>query len=504
MRFLLLALLLASSLSARVTAAADPPASPDPAPPAAEAPAPTATEPPVLDRPADRAYRLVIRGEPERAALVCRAYLKPDSSDAELRNILGQALVVRDQICLPLPPNVPAFQKMAEAGRWCDMPLVPPATRDTVLAELRAQAKLAPKDVESNLLVADFETRYGTREAVKRELDGLARFTDAPAREDIQTRLIGKVTTIKRQSTVAVIAEYLAGTDPATLDCTETETIVNALIRVAKFEPGLELVKRVASKGRCANDLLPVETTALILDGRYRELWELTRSLPPTLDTINYYRYSVTAVLAAAHFDKADARTRLAHERVNEEAYPPDAIRVLTGIDSLLSDPAPSAERWAALTQLDLLQQERFRDVRHLLMTLALRVDPELESANQALADDMVKRQMPLLAARHFESLAGGRNPSLDRRWDPRRPRFLRQAAENYFAGEDDASCLAMLALIPERMAEDELMAGVLALRNGDRVTARDALARAQQQARAAAMVDAVGQLAEWAGSTSP
>jgi hypothetical protein len=225
------------------------------------------------------------------------------------------------------------------------------------------------------------------------------------------------------------------------------------------------------------------------MGGLHKELWDYTKSLTLELDSITYYQYVLTAVLAAAHFDPAKARKRLAHERVNEEAYPEEARRIMAEIGALIDDPGAPAKQWAALVEDSLFVDERFREVRFLLHSLAVKRDPRYEPSNSALAEDLLRRGLPWLAAFRFEDLAGGRNPDLDRRWDPRRPRFLRRAAECHLAAEDDESCLALLAAIPERIAEDELMAGVVALRNGDREAAGAAFERARGRARLPAMV---------------
>lgn len=456
------------------------------------------------ESPAQRANGLIQRGEPQRAIGVCLSHLTPDSSNAELRAVLGRAYVARDRVCLPVPPTAVAFQTIEAAPFRCQLSIVPPATRDTVMAVFRAQSALAPDDIRSSLLVADYEARYGTLEGLRGELEKLARFHDDDAKGKIRTHLIGQVTALERPAAEGVIAATILGTDPDTLDCPEIQRLVTALVRSGNFDGAAAALGRVPSDGRCDRVLMPTATMALAVSGRHRELWKITRSLALDIDTISYYRYALTAILAASHFDTTMACKRLAHERLNEDAYPEEARSFLGALDSLLIQPAAPAERWADLAERSLLADGRFDDVRYLLHSLALKRDLRLERSNQALADNLVKRELPLLAAPRFVELAGGLSPGLDRRWDPRRPRFLRQAAECTFAIEDDASCVAFLELIPEPTAEDELMAGVVALRSGDRAAARVAFVRAERQARLPAMVEAARGLAEIAAITTP
>jgi hypothetical protein len=100
---------------------------------------------------------------------------------------------------------------------------------------------------------------------------------------------------------------------------------------------------QVPADGVCDRQLLPTTTMALAVGGRYRELWDHARIVPADLDARDYYRYALTAALAAAHFDTERARKRLEHEKANEEAYPEEARHVLAEVRALLADPAAPA-----------------------------------------------------------------------------------------------------------------------------------------------------------------
>jgi len=448
--------------------------------------------------------RLTSQGEPGLAVKLCLDHLTKKPNNAKMRSFLSQAYVARDRICLPLPPRAEAFQQIGEEFPHCELVIVPPATRDTVAAAFQAQMALAPDDIQSHFLMIDFELKYGTPQGVSQQIEGLAPFDDPQAIDEIQYHWMEQLVQIKRPPLLAVIARHFVQMDPATLDCAELERIINSLVRVGDFDGAVAAIGRVPADGTCDERLFPTISTALMLSGRYQDLWNHTKSPAIKLETIIYYQYALTAVLAAAHFDLASARKRLAHEQINAKAYPKGARRVLTELGSILDRPRAPAKRWVDLSQDSLLADTRFADVRFLLHSLATQSHPGSESSNLALAEELVRRDFPLLAAFRFEALAGGRNAGIDRRWDPRRPGLLRRAAEYSFAAEDDGSCRALLAEIPERTAEDELMVGVAALRGGDFDAARVALERAQVQARVPAMRAAVERLLAMAAVTAP
>ena len=61
--------------------------------------------------PVNQANRLIMDQNPNEAIAVCKAHLKPDSSDAPLRAMLGWAYIARDRVCLPLPPSLEEYVK---------------------------------------------------------------------------------------------------------------------------------------------------------------------------------------------------------------------------------------------------------------------------------------------------------------------------------------------------------------------------------------------------------
>jgi hypothetical protein len=450
----------------------------------------------VRETPVQKADRWVRGKEYDRAIALCHSRLRPDSSDARLRAMLAWAYAGRDRVCLPLALTSEAFATGDGQEVPCDLGIVAPATRDSILAVYDLEEALAPEALASHLPRIEYEFRFGTPAAVSARLERLRRFNEA----EVQRHLIEQLAAIHRPPMMAAAARYLLGTDLGVLDCPSLQRVITSLVTAADFDGALEVIGHVPADGVCDRQLLPATTMALAVGGRYPELWDRAKVVPADLDPRDYYRYALTAALAAAHFDTARAQKRLEHEKANEEAYPEEARHVLAELRALLADPASPAERWEALAEDPFTQGDRLADVRFLLRTLAYARNPRHELSNLALAEDLAQRGLPLLAAFRFEDLAGGRNPGLDRRWDPRRPRFLRRAAAQYFAAEDDVSCRAVLAEIPERKAEDELMDGVAAYRMGDLGAARAALARAREKAPEAAMAEAAGRLGAFAG----
>lgn len=447
------------------------------------------------ETPAQKADRWVRGKEYDRAIALCRSHLRPDSSDAGLRAVLAWAYAGRDRVCLPLPVTTAAFAPGEGQQIPCDLGIVAPATRDSIRAVYDAEEALAPGVLASHLPRIEYLLRFGTPAEASTRLEGLRRFDEA----EVQRHLVEQLAAIHRPPMLAAAARYLLGTDLGALDCPSLQRLITSFVTAADFDGAMEVIGHVPADSVCDRQLLPTTTMALVVGGRFRELWEISRVVPPDLDPRDYYRYALTAALAAAHFDSARAWRRLEHEKANEEAYPEEARHVLAELRALLADSGSPAERWEALAADPFMQGERFADVRFLLRTLALERDPRYGPSNLALAEDLVRRELPLLAAFRFEDLAGGRSPGLDRRWDPRRPRFLRQAAAQYFKAEDDVSCRAVLAGIPERKAEDELVAGVAAYRLGDVAAAREALGRAREKAPEVAMAQAAARLGAFA-----
>jgi hypothetical protein len=443
--------------------------------------------PPVVE-----ANRLIAMGQHQRAIELCRANLHPHASDAKLRAFLVRAYLERDRICLPLPPTTSKFRQQAESSvPRCELSLVPRATRDTAEAVIRQEEMIAPDKLDSHLPAIDYQLKDGTPAGLRRELERLERFDESR----LQAHLIGQLPTARRASLIAVATDRILGTATDTLRCPDYQPLIYALVIAGNMEGVMEAIDRIPADGDCDRQLLPIITTALTVGGRYRELHSLTRALPIEIGAIDYYRYTLTAALAAAHFDTAVARQRLDHERVNEEAYPEPAREMLWKVRELIADPETSGEDWAGAAEEGLMTDPRFRDIRHLALTLALRRSPRLRQVVQSLADDLNSRRFQLLTANLYERVAGGRNPGLDQRWDPRRPEFLSLAAASYLAGEDDASCRAVIAAIDHPAVDDRFIDGIAALRMGDLTGAISALELVREQARAPAMAEAAERL---------
>jgi hypothetical protein len=434
--------------------------------------------------PVNRANRLILDEDPVGAIAVCKANLKADSSDAPLRAMLGWAYIARDRVCLPLPTTAEEFVKAEEGHLKCAISLVPVSCADTVKTVLAEEARLAPDSLQTGLIALDYLMRFGTAVQVRAKLQDLDKFD----RVKVQGHLYEQTSAVHRPPILAVIGEYLLASDPRTFDCPEFERFVSLLAEAGNMD-GVEVaIGRIPEDGVCPKMMLDPSTQVLIAGGRYETLWLRTKNVFENMDPIGYYRYAVTASLAAAHFDTALALQRLAHEDTNRESYPEVAQTLLDDITALLKEPAASGDKWAALADQDMMLDGRFTDVRTLLRSLAMRRNPRLEAIGNALATELAiaPHYDWLLAAFRYEDLAGGRNPGLEQRWNPHRAKYLRLAANYYLAAEDDASVRALLAGIEdkEKLPEDHLMAGVAELRSGDTVQAQKDLQAVMQDIR--------------------
>ncbi len=440
-----------------------------------------------------RATQTLTAGEFDRAIAICHGELRPDSANAALRALLVQAYTMRDRVCFPVPPTREAFVAMEEGNERCEVSFVPAATRDTIAAVIAVEEMLAQdaRGGGGRFLRVDHELRFGTPAALARELDRLLSADSAAVGRHLLTQFPSTL----RPAMLRVAAGCVLATSPRPLPCEEAARLTGAFMQAADWDGVRAVLAAVPGDSSCVRQLSPLVASVLVISGGYRELWDLMRTTPREAGPIEYYRSMLTGALAAAHFDPGLARERLEFERVNEEAYPEPARLVLTDLRAILGDSAATGEAWEALAAHDLLASEQFRDVRFLLHSLALRRNPRLTTAGTAMATDLIGRGIPLAAARVYEELAGGRRPELDRRWDPRRPEYLRLAAAYYFKAEDDAACRAALAAIDEPAPEDDLLGGAAALRVGETVAAHALLQRAVERAPLGGMAQTATEL---------
>lgn len=433
--------------------------------------------------------RLLMTGEADRAVAIARATLHPDTADAPLRAELIKGYAVRDRVCLPVPPTPAAFAPAPAGHSACDASFLPRATRDSIAAVIAAEMRLAPDDLASYLLTVDHELNFGTPLGLSAALAPLGRFDPAAVDE----RLLERLSMTRRPAQLGVLARALLARNPRRADCMANERVLSGLAQGADFDGVRALWEALAADSLCARRLGSVAASALTAGARYGELWELTRVAPPGTSAVEYYGTVLLSTLAAAHFDTERALMRLDYERVNEESYPEPARAILADLRRLLAAPAAAGGDWAVLAMDPFLAGENYRDARHLIYSLALRRDPHLAPAARAMAEDLAGQNIPAAAARVCNEFAGGLVPALDRRWDPRRPEYLRKAAAYYFMAEDDAACLAALAALEAPEPADDLLAGAAALRAGDPWVAR--LTRARERAPEPAMQETAARL---------
>ena len=422
--------------------------------------------------PVNRANRLIVDQNPQEAIAVCKANLKPDSSDAPLRAMLGWAYIARDRVCLPLPPSAAEYVRAEDGHLRCAINLVPVTCADSCTALLNEEKRLAPNKVETEFIALDYMMRFGTAAQVRAKLEEMRKFDPV----QVQGHLFEQTAAIHRPTVLAVVGDYLLAADPKTIACPEFERLINLLTEAGNLDGAEVAIGRIPQDNICPKMMLDTSTRVLIAGGRYETLWLRTKNIYTDMDPIGYYRFALTSSLAAAHFDTALAVQRLDHEQDNRESYPPMAQQLLDDITALLKEPAAPGEKWVELADRDIMLDGRFSDVRTLLRSLALRRNPRLEAVGTAIATDLAEKNYWLLTAFRYEDLAGGRKAGLDQRWNPHRANYLRLAAAYYLAAEDDASAQAMVAGIQEPLPEDHLVAGVAALRSGDTVQAQNDL----------------------------
>jgi len=422
--------------------------------------------------PVNRANRLILDQNPKEAIAVCKANLKPDSSDAPLRAMLGWAYIARDRVCLPLPPSIAEYVKAEDGHLRCAINLVPVTCADSCTALLNDEARLAPGKIETEFMALDYLMRFGTAAQVSAQLGEMKKFDPVK----VQGHLFEQTAAIHRPTVLRVVGDYLLAADPKTFDCPEFERLANLLTEAGNLDGAEVAIGRIPQDKVCPKMMLDTSTRVLIVGGKYETLWLRTKNIFTDMDPIGYYRFALTASLAAAHFDTALAIQRLDHEQENRDSYPPMAQQLLDDVTALLKEPAASGDKWAELADRDIMLDGRFSDVRTLCQSLALRRNPRLEAVSSAMAADLAAKEYWLLTAFRYEDMAGGRKAGLDQRWNPHRVQYLRLAAAYYLAAEDDASAQAMVAGIAEQLPEDHLVAGVAALRSGDTVQAQNNL----------------------------
>jgi hypothetical protein len=465
------------ALAAPIWARADdPPATPDPQQgipfdsTAARAAKDSGETPvPIPLDPVNRANRMIMDHDPLGAIAVCKANLKSDSSDAPLRSMLNWAYIARDRVCLPLPPSAAEFVKAEDGHLKCVVNIVPTTCADTVQTVLADEVRVATDQTAAGLIAIDYLMRFGTPEQVRADLEKVGELDP----ERVQGHLLEQVAAIHRPPILAVVGDYLLASDMRTMSCPEFERLIRLLAEAGNVDGAEIAIGRIPQDDLCPKMMLDTSTRTLIAGERYETLWKQTKNIFANMDPIGYYRFALTASLAAAHFDTSLALKRLAHEKTNEEAYPESGRILLADITALLREQAAPGEKWAELADRDFMLDGRFSEVQTLLRTLALKRNPRLEAVGNALAVDLASRDLWLLAAFRYEDLAGGRNAGLEQRWNPHRISNLRLAAAYYLAAEDNASARAMVAGIQDPLPEDRLVAGVAALRSGDSDQAR-------------------------------
>jgi hypothetical protein len=458
------AIAVAVALGAAVGVARD--AAPSVPPPLASPPAPDSTPP--FD-PAAEAARAIAGGRPRSAIALVLAHLHPDSSQLELRAMLGWALAARDRICLPLPVVAERFRMHEPEPLDCDVAILPAATRDSVVSVFETAERLAPGNPAAGLLMVEFEYRFGTVAGLERALAALSR----AASPEVEARLRTLLATVPRPRAAAAGARHLLAALPETLRCADRTGLVTALVRAGDLDRAHAAVRRPAA-GACREALVEPWIAGLAAAGRYEELWEYTRASRDP-DPEAYYRQALIAALAAAHFDLAKARERLAHEAANAEAYPEQARALLAEFAALVNaePPAPAA-RWAALAEHPFIVAPAATNIRFLLHTHALRCEPAREASAAAIAALLEERRFLRDAARRYAVLAAG-----VARGSVAKREYLRKAAAAWFAAEENGECRAALAELPAREPADELLDGAAALRLGDTAGAAPILERA-------------------------
>jgi len=450
--------------------------------------------------------RFLASGEADRAVTIARSRLHPDTANAALRGVLIKGYAMRDRVCLPVPPVPAAFATAgavagAQAGRWpCDASFLPRATRDSIAAVIATEERLAPDDLASHFLAVDHEISFGSPAGLAAALERLDRFDPAA----VDAGLSERISVTRRPVQLGVLARRLHARAPRRSDCMANERVISGLTQAADFDLAAAAYDSLAPDSLCARRLRSGAASALVVGGRYEELWRRLRVAPPGISTGDYYGTVLLATLAAAHFDTALALQRLDHERVNEESYPEPARAVLAELRRLLLAPAAAGREWEDLAAAPFLAADAYRDARLLLRSFALRRSPHLEPAARAMADDLAGRNIPAAAARICEDFAGGRAPDLDRRWDPRRIEYLRKAAAYYFRAEEDEACRAVLAALEAPEAADDLLAGAAALRVGDRAAAGALFARAAAGAPEPGMQETAVRLGTLAAAADP
>ena len=410
--------------------------------------------------------------------LLALAHLHPDSSQLELRAMLGWALAARDRICLPLPVVAARFRMVEPEPLDCDVAILPPATRDSVVSVFRTAKRLAPEDPAAGLLMVELEYRFGTVAGLERALAAL----EPRISPEVEARIRTLLTTVPRPRAAAAGARHLLATLPETLRCADRSGLLMAVARDGDLEAARAAVRRPVA-GSCRDALVEPWITALAAAGRYPELWEYTRASTDP-DPGAYYRHALIAALAAAHFDMSKARERLAHEAANAEAYPEQARAFLAEFAALVTaePPAPAA-RWAALAEHPFLLAPAATNIRFLLHTHALRCEPGREASAAAIAALLEERRFLRDAARRYAALAEHVT-----RGSVGKSEYLRQAAQVWFAADEDGECRAALRAFPAREPADELLDGAAALRLGDATGAAPVLERAMAIAGPPAM----------------
>ncbi len=443
------------------------------------------------EAPAVRVNRYLVAHEFDRAAGVCRDQVRDDRSDPALRASCAQTLVMRDRVCLPAPPDAEALHESAAGTRNCDASFLSRAAQDSIAGLLAVEVQLAPDDIQSYLLSVDHEIRFGTPDRLRLALAGMRRFEAS----DIHDELLVRLQTIQRPGMAAVAARAALESGPDPLGCDAALKIAGSLLQAGDFDRALAGLGRAPADSSCVRQRTAMAASILTVAGRHRELWELTRRAPSGIATIEYYRYVLLSSLAAAHFDSSLARNRLDYEEANQSSYPELAGTFLDDLRALLDEPAAPGEAWAELAERDLVAGVRFGEVRVLLRSLALRRNPRLGSVALDQANDLASRSQLRSAGEVLEDVAGGRQPELDRRWDPRRPEYLRQSAVYYFKADDDISCREVLDAIDEPNATDRLLAGAAALRAEDWAVAKSHLEQVKTPAADVGQVETANRL---------
>jgi hypothetical protein len=358
---------------------------------------------------------------------------------------------------------------MAEGPLHCDAAFIPPATRDTVRSVFETGVELSGGSSESRLPELEFAYRFGSRAELETALSAAAAADSAAA----ATRLAFLLRSTDRPASGAAAARYLALVYAESLKSADRDGLVTALFRDGDVATASRLVHSPAAG---PGDSSPIEPyiAGLAGYGRYRELWDYTRQSPRSAPEV-YFRHALTSALAAAHFDLAAARARLAHEADNAGAFPAPAREVLTALAALLAaEPAP-AEAWAALATHPFCTSQAFETVRLLLHTHALRLDPKRVDSAAAVTDELERSAFGRPAAECQERLAAELEAT-----DPAREHALRRSAQGFFAIEADRECRAVLSRIAVPEPTDRLIDGAAAFRLGERQAAMAALEEAK------------------------